>query len=59
MALGEGEVDPGSRSVYSGSVLFDLTITFRVERFFTDKPKWSNSIEHQLSVVKQRTERRL
>jgi hypothetical protein len=47
------------RSMYSGPVLFDLAITFLVVRSFTDKPKRSNSIEHQLSVVKRRTERRL
>jgi hypothetical protein len=47
------------RSVYSRSVLFDLAITFLVVRSFTDKPKGSNFIEHQLSVVKRRTERRL
>jgi hypothetical protein len=48
-----GVVDLGRRSVYSGLVLFDLTITFRVERSFTDRPNGSNSIEHQLSVVKR------
>jgi hypothetical protein len=52
MASGEGEVDPGSHSVYNRLMLFDLMIMFRVERSFTDKPKWSNSIEHQLLVVK-------
>jgi hypothetical protein len=41
------------QSVYSGPVLFDLAITFLVVRFFTDKPKWSNSIEHQLYMVKR------
>jgi hypothetical protein len=59
MALGEVVVNPGIRSVYSGLVLFDLTITFWVERSFTDKPNGSNSIEHQLTVVKRRTKRRL
>jgi hypothetical protein len=34
------------RSVYSGPVLFDLAITFLVVRYFTDKLKGSNSIEH-------------
>jgi hypothetical protein len=29
-------VHPGRRSVYSGPMLFDLTITFRVERSFKD-----------------------
>jgi hypothetical protein len=46
------------QSVYSGPVLFDLPITFLIVRSFTDKPKGSNSIEHQLLVVKRRTERR-
>jgi hypothetical protein len=49
----------GRRIVYSGPVLFDLTITFFVVRSFTDKPNGSNSIEHQLSVVKRRTESKL
>jgi hypothetical protein len=53
MALADGVVDPGRRNVYNRPVLFDLTITFRVERSFTDKPNGSNSIEHQLSVVKR------
>jgi hypothetical protein len=46
MASDEGVVNPGKRSVYSGLVLFDLTITFQVERSFTDKPNGSNSIEY-------------
>jgi hypothetical protein len=45
-------VELGRRSVYSGPVLCDLAITFLVVRSFIDKPKGSNSIEHQLSVVK-------
>jgi hypothetical protein len=49
----------GTRIVYSGPVLFDLTIMFLVVRSFTDKPNGSNSIEHQLSVVKRRTESKL
>jgi hypothetical protein len=32
MAPTDGVIDPSRRSVYSGLVLFDLTITFRVER---------------------------
>jgi hypothetical protein len=49
----DGDVkELGRRIVYSGLVLFDLSITFPVVRFFTDKPNGSNSIEHQLSVVK-------
>jgi hypothetical protein len=56
----DGDVkELGRRIVYSGPVLFDLTITFLVVRSFTDKPNGSNSIEHQLSVVKQRTESKL
>jgi hypothetical protein len=45
-------VELGRRSVYSGPVLFDLAITFLVVRSFAYKPKGSNSIEHQLAVVK-------
>jgi hypothetical protein len=62
MAHGEVQlevVELRRRSVYSRLVLFDLAIMFLVVRSFTDKPKGSNSIEHQLSVVKRRTERRL
>jgi hypothetical protein len=56
----DGDVkELGRCIVYSGPVLFDLTITFLVVRSFTDKPNGSNSIEHQLSVVKRRTESRL
>jgi hypothetical protein len=50
--LEDGVRDPGRRIVYSGLVLFDLTIMFLVVRSFTDKPNGSNSIEHQLSGVK-------
>jgi hypothetical protein len=39
-------VELGRRSVYSGPMLFDLTITFLVVRSFTNKSKESNSIEH-------------
>jgi hypothetical protein len=52
-------VELGRQSVYSGPVLFDLAIMFLLVRSFTDKQKGSNSMEHQLSVVKRRTERRL
>jgi hypothetical protein len=56
----DGDVkELGRRIVYSGPVLFDLTITFLVVRSFTDKPNGSNFIEHQLSVVKRRTESKL
>jgi hypothetical protein len=56
----DGDVkELGRRIVYSGPVLFDLTITLLVVRSFTNKPNGSNSIEHQLSVVKRRTESKL
>jgi hypothetical protein len=56
----DGDVkELGRRIIYSGPVLFDLTITFLVVRSFTDKPNGSNFIEHQLSVVKRRTESKL
>jgi hypothetical protein len=56
----DGDVkELGRRIVYSGPVLFDLTITFLVVRSFSDKPNRSNSMEHQLSVVKRRTESKL
>jgi hypothetical protein len=56
----DGDVkELGRRIVYSGPVLFDLTITFLVVRSFTNKPNGSNSMEHQLSVVKRRTESKL
>jgi hypothetical protein len=57
--LEDGVRDQGKRIMYNGPVLFDMTITFLVVRFFTDKPNGSNYIEHQLSVVKRRIERRL
>jgi hypothetical protein len=46
-------VELRQQSVYSGSVLFDLAIMFLVVRSFTNKLKGSNSIEHQLSVIKR------
>jgi formate-dependent phosphoribosylglycinamide formyltransferase (GAR transformylase) len=57
--LEDGVRDPGRRIVYNGPVLFDLMITFLVIRSFTDKSNGSNFIEHQLSVVKRRIEKRL
>jgi formate-dependent phosphoribosylglycinamide formyltransferase (GAR transformylase) len=57
--LEDGVRDLRRRIMYNEPVLFDLTITFLVVKSFTDKPNRSNSIEHQLSVVKRRTERRL
>jgi hypothetical protein len=38
--------------VYRGSKLLHLVITFRVERYFIERPNGSNSMEHQLLVVK-------
>jgi hypothetical protein len=56
----DGDVkELGRRIAYSGPVLFDLTITFLVVRSFTDKPNGSNSMKHQLSVVKRCTESKL
>jgi hypothetical protein len=45
--LEDGVRDPGRHIVYSGPVLFDLTITFLVVRSFTNKSNGSNFIEHQ------------
>jgi hypothetical protein len=56
----DGDVkELGRCIVYSRPVLFDLMITFLVVRSFTDKPNGSNSMEHQLSVVKRRTKSKL
>jgi hypothetical protein len=55
----EKVADAKSGMVYRGPKLSYLTITLRVARSFTDKPKGSNSIEQELLVVKRRTERRL
>jgi hypothetical protein len=38
--------------VYRGLELLHLVITFHVERSFTERLNGSNSMEHQLSVVK-------
>jgi formate-dependent phosphoribosylglycinamide formyltransferase (GAR transformylase) len=51
--LEDGVRDPRRRIMYSGPVLFNFMITFLVVRSFTDKPNESNSIEHQLLVVKR------
>jgi hypothetical protein len=48
----ERVADAESAMVYRGLELSYLTITLRVARSFTDKPKGSNSIEQELSVVK-------
>jgi hypothetical protein len=42
----------GRRIVYRGLVVLHLMIIFRVERSFTERSNESNSMEHQLSVVK-------
>jgi hypothetical protein len=55
----EKVADAESGMVYRGPELLYLAITLRVARSFTDKPKGSNSIEQELSVVKRRMERRL
>jgi hypothetical protein len=44
--------------VYISRELLHLVITFLVPRSFTERPKGSNSIEHQLSVINLRTDRR-
>jgi hypothetical protein len=59
IAVDDDVKELGRRIVYSGPVLFDLTITFLVVRSFTDKPNGSNCMEHQLSVVKRHTENKL
>ena len=46
-------------NVYRGSVLSQLARGFLVARSFTEKPEGSNSMEQELLVVNQRTERRL
>jgi hypothetical protein len=38
--------------VYRGPEVLHLVITFCIERSFTERPNESNSMEHQLSVVK-------
>jgi hypothetical protein len=48
----EGAGCEGRRIVYRGFELLHLVIMFRIERSFTERPNLSNSIEHQLSVVK-------
>jgi hypothetical protein len=50
-------VDTENGMVYRGPKLSYLTL--RVARSFIDKPKGSNSIEQELSVMKRRMERRL
>jgi hypothetical protein len=44
--------------VYKGLELLHLVITFRVERSFTEMSNEANSMEHELSMVKQRTGKR-
>jgi hypothetical protein len=55
----EKVADVESGMVYRGPELLYLMITLCVARSFTDKPKGSNSIEQEISVVKWRMERRL
>jgi hypothetical protein len=43
----------GRRIVYRGPELLHLVNTFCVERSFTERPNGSNSMEHQLLVVKR------
>jgi hypothetical protein len=50
--------DAESGMVYRGLELLYLTITLCVARSFTGKPKGSNPIEQELSMVKRRTKRR-
>jgi hypothetical protein len=51
--------DAGSGMVYRVPELLYLSITLCVARSFTDKPRGSNSIKQELSVVKREIERRL
>jgi hypothetical protein len=53
----EKVVDAESGMVYRGPELSYRVITLHVARSFTDKPKGSNSIKQELSVVKRQTER--
>jgi hypothetical protein len=48
----EGVEHDGRHMVYRGPKLSHLVIMFVVKRSFTERPKGSNSIEHQLLVVK-------
>jgi hypothetical protein len=53
------EEEEGRWRVYSGLELSHHTRRVLVARSFTDKPNWSNSIEHELSAMNWRMERRL
>jgi hypothetical protein len=55
----EKVADVESRIVYRGPELSYLAIMLRVAKSFTGKPKGSNSVEQELSVVKRLTKRRL
>jgi hypothetical protein len=48
----EKVADAESEMVYRGPELSYLTIALHVARSFTNKPRWSNSIEQELLVVK-------
>jgi hypothetical protein len=50
--------EAGSQSVYNSPKLSQRARRVLVVRSFTDKPKGSNSMEQELSVVDRRTERR-
>jgi hypothetical protein len=52
LASADGVVDLGRHIVYNGPVLFDLRIMFWVKRSFINKLNGSNSIDHQVLVVK-------
>jgi hypothetical protein len=39
--------------MYRGPELFHLAIMFHVEKTITERPNGSNSMEHQLSLVKR------
>jgi hypothetical protein len=45
----------GRYIMYRGLELMHLVIKFPVEKSFIERPNESNSMEHQLSMVKRRT----
>jgi hypothetical protein len=49
----EGAGCEDRRIMYRGPKLLHLPIMFRIERSFIERSNGSNSIEHQLSVVKR------
>jgi hypothetical protein len=56
-AMGGG-LDAGSHKVYKEPELSQRARRLRVTRSFTNKPKGSNSIEQELSMVNWRTDKR-